>query len=112
MTSLSEVQQCTKPTAQAAVRSSASEHASHKGAGPEADLERFQAGASCDFAGHPQVSQSLGCEEIILMKIDANMLNIAAGRRPLVLLCNGAFNPIHRQHTRIFYLAREVSFLR
>jgi len=40
-------------------------------------------------------------------KIDRNLAMLAPGRRPLVLLCNGAFNPIHRQHARIFYLARE-----
>ena len=43
-------------------------------------------------------------------KIDKNLSNLAPGRRPLLLLCNGAYNPIHRQHTRIFYLARKVSF--
>ena len=44
-----------------------------------------------------------------LGQVKANMDSLAKGRRPVVLLATGAFNPVHRQHTRMFYLARRVS---
>jgi hypothetical protein len=66
--------------------------------------QRATEGKSCVIGA----SDSESSPSTIFDKVDANLLCVAPGRRPLVFVCNGAFNPIHRQHTRIFYLAREV----
>lgn len=46
-------------------------------------------------------------ESQFLSKVAANLKRVLPGRRPLVLVTTGAFNPVHLQHIRMFYLARE-----
>ena len=47
-------------------------------------------------------------DDIIIKTIQDNINNLGAGRKPLVLLSTGSYNPIHLQHVRMFYLARQV----
>lgn len=42
-----------------------------------------------------------------LNKVRKNMATLQDGLTPVVIVCNGAYNPVHLQHTRIFYVARQ-----
>jgi hypothetical protein len=50
----------------------------------------------------------LTADELFILKVTENLKKLAAGRKPLVLVSTGAYNPIHLQHARMFYLARKV----
>lgn len=50
----------------------------------------------------------LTADELFLRKVAANLERLVAGRKPVVLVSTGAYNPIHLYHTRMFYLARSV----
>lgn len=50
----------------------------------------------------------LTSEELFIVKVTANLSKLVAGRKPVVLVSTGAYNPIHLQHVRMFYLARKV----
>ena len=43
-----------------------------------------------------------------LQQVAGNLQGLPSGRSPIVLVATGAFNPVHRQHVRMFYLARSV----
>ena len=74
--------------------------------------EASQAAIPCKTTGRKEVylqhDHECPSDGSMFSKLDSNLAKLAPGRRPLLLVCNGAFNPIHRQHTRIFYLARKV----
>lgn len=50
----------------------------------------------------------LTADEIFIAKVTANLGKVVAGRKPIVLVSTGAYNPVHLQHVRMFYLARKV----
>lgn len=60
------------------------------------------------FVPRPSTAEAalLTSDELFLRKVANNMRKLVAGRQPVVLVSTGAFNPIHLQHTRMFYLAR------
>ncbi|KAA0166458.1 hypothetical protein FNF28_03099 [Cafeteria roenbergensis] len=60
------------------------------------------------YVGRPSTAEAalLTSDELFLRKVANNMRKLVAGRQPVVLVSTGAFNPIHLQHTRMFYLAR------
>lgn len=45
--------------------------------------------------------------ERFIAKVRRNMKTLQAGMKPVVFVLTGAFNPVHLQHTRIFYVARQ-----
>jgi hypothetical protein len=47
-------------------------------------------------------------DERFIGKIEKNLERLVAGRKPVVLVSTGSYNPIHLQHARMFYLARKV----
>lgn len=53
---------------------------------------------------------SLTANDVIIKVIKANLKHLAPGRIPVVLVSTGTYNPIHMQHLRMFYTAREVSY--
>jgi hypothetical protein len=72
-------------------------------------LGSFTAAATSD-ARRPHTSESkpLTADEKFIAKVTKNLEKLVAGRKPIVLVSTGAYNPIHLQHARMFYLARKV----
>jgi nicotinate (nicotinamide) nucleotide adenylyltransferase len=60
------------------------------------------------YVARPSTAEAtlLTSDELFLRKVANNMKKLVAGRQPVVLVATGAFNPVHLQHTRMFYLAR------
>eukprot|EP01138_Halocafeteria_seosinensis_P005721 gb/GECG01005849.1/.p1 GENE.gb/GECG01005849.1/~~gb/GECG01005849.1/.p1 ORF type:complete len:269 (+),score=50.37 gb/GECG01005849.1/:1-807(+) len=56
-----------------------------------------------------QNTKTFTSNDVIIAKIKANLKTLEPGRRPVVLVSTGAYNPIHLQHLRMFYQARDVS---
>ena len=46
-------------------------------------------------------------EHQFIIKVRRNLEGLQPGRKPAVLVCTGSFNPVHLQHARIFYIARQ-----
>ena len=51
----------------------------------------------------------LTSQEMLVRQVAANMMTLVAGRKPVVLVATGSYNPVHLYHLRMFYLARNVS---
>lgn len=66
--------------------------------------------ASAPLTERPLTAESdvVTSDELLIRKVAENMKGLVAGRKPLVLVSTGAFNPIHLWHARMFYLARDV----
>lgn len=52
-------------------------------------------------------ARPMTADEVFIAKVVKNLESLVAGRKPVVLVSTGSYNPIHLQHARMFYLARK-----
>ena len=60
--------------------------------------------------GRPATAEvsKLTSQELLVRQVATNMGALVAGRKPVVLVATGSYNPVHLYHLRMFYLARNV----